>query len=253
MQNEYKIFEVNQKIRSYNANEMRESSIVALIDFFNDAAWEHSSILNIGTEQLLAENKNWVLYSMQFQFFNFPKWGEEILIRTWASGTHRIFATREVEIYNAKNKFELIACGTSSWFIIDLQTRRPMRPNIYDIMKNNILDKRFDNLFGETINFPENMIELYEVTAQYSELDWNGHVNNSNYIKWALDTIPNMYKNNFTKLKDVVVNYLGQAKIGELYGIVSKKIASNKYITSIFSKYNKNEYCRIQSTWEEEK
>jgi len=223
MQNEYKIFEVNQKIRSYNANEMRESSIVALIDFFNDAAWEHSSILNIGTEQLLAENKNWVLYSMQFQFFNFPKWGEEILIRTWASGTHRIFATREVEIYNAKNKFELIACGTSSWFIIDLQTRRPMRPNIYDIMKNNILDKRFDNLFGETINFPENMIELYEVTAQYSELDWNGHVNNSNYIKWLCDALGRDHNRKY-KIGAIHVKFLSEVLYSQTIQILANSI-----------------------------
>jgi len=245
------VLEQKIKIYSYLVGEDMVLTVPSLLSLIQEISSEHVDMCNIGWRKLKSSNLYWMLSKLYIKVERMPQWSENVLLRTWNKLHETITAYRDYEMVDENGNKLLVA--TSSWIIFDANSGKIKRLNEFD---NNLIAP------GNKVAIDENApkipkIELIE-DCKYNEvlpsdIDVNKHVNNSNYIKWALDTIPNMYKNNFTKLKDVVVNYLGQAKIGELYGIVSKKIASNKYITSIFSKYNKNEYCRIQSTWEEEK
>ena len=51
-------------------------------------------------------------------------------------------------------------------------------------------------------------------TARYSDLDMNGHVNNVNYVEWALDSI-GFDVTSKLPLKELFVNYNAEVKLGD--------------------------------------
>lgn len=251
--NEYpKIFEQKINIKSYLVGEDMALTYSSLFELIQEISSNHSDICNIGWRKLKDSNLYWMISKMLVKINNMPKWSEDVILRTWIPTWNKLrtnlMLPRNYKMLDKYGNTLLIA--TASWIMYDANTNR-LR-NLSDFDENLVYAEDEDVIETapkiQKIESEENYQD-YRCIMQ-SDIDMNHHVNNANYIKWALDTIPQACRNNFSKLKNVAVNYLSQAKLGELYGVISKKITENKYITSIFSKDGKNEYCRIQSTWD---
>ena len=59
---------------------------------------------------------------------------------------------------------------------------------------------------------PDTLPEAKEVV--HSDIDMNHHVNNANYIRWALDAVSEKFRQTH-RLTDVSVNFIAQAKISD--------------------------------------
>ena len=65
-------------------------------------------------------------------------------------------------------------------------------------------------------------------TVKYSELDANGHTNNSKYINFVIDNLPSEFQKK--QIKDLRINYSREAHLGEEMEIKAKyNEAENKY------------------------
>lgn len=176
------------RIPSYHVTPQGTASVLALADYFQEAAGHHAAELGVSMQDLLAAGRAWVLAHFRLEIDRLPDWNEEITLETWPSGLERLFATREVVFRDREG--DSIAQGTSAWLVIDTERRRPMRPPsvLYDIDPPDRpapLDATLDDLPA-----PGRVDREQNFSVRYHDLDLNRHVNNVRYLEWALETLP---------------------------------------------------------------
>lgn len=233
----------NFNIPFYSIDFNGKATVQTMLQYFQELAWEHAKILDLGMEKLLEQNLIWVLVRQKVKFKNFPLWQDEIIVKTWATGTDRLFWNRDFMIYD-KNNVEL-ARASSSWIIINMETRRPFRAD--DSLKIEIKDPEFafDDKLGK-LSSVTNEKKEYEKKITFSDLDLNDHVNNVKYVEWILDSYELDYLKQYS-IDTIELNYIAEAKYGEIIYTSSDKI-DDTHLHSVRNDNNK-ELFRAKINW----
>jgi len=206
-------WEISFPLRFGDIDRSNRLTLSATFDHFQEAAISHAESLGIGRETMAKSGQAWILSRMSVVLERRPTYRESVTVRTFPIGWEKLFALREYDIRDSSN--EVIVRGSSSWIILDIEKRRPLRPQT--VMEKIALNKSFATLPGGAIGIPakENLHKIEERKALFSDIDYNGHVNNARYIKWIEDIVePELIENADQMRLDI--NYLGEVKFGEL-------------------------------------
>lgn len=237
-------------VHSYEVDSFHRLNIVNLCHYFQESAWNHAEHLGVGFSDLANTGNIWVLLKLRIQVECLPKWGDYLEFKTWPKGKRSIFALRDFEVFDSKKK--CIIKGASEWVIIDVKSRRPQR---VDKFLCNIPVLPMKNCFDESIN-DINSIDIKEDFIKYrvcySDLDFNGHVNNSQYIRWVLNTYHSGFFIEYLPFI-IEVNYRSEAEEAENIEIRRKNIAPNHHIFSIRKEKSSNDLCRVSIKWRKTK
>lgn len=157
-----------------------------LLLLFQEAAYLSAENLGFGYNSLKLKNMTWVLSGLKIEFKECPKWTDKILLSTWPSGYNRLHGFRDFMIESHKG--ERLINATSEWLAIDVESRRPININDFEITLPDYGERALDEKLGRlnSKRFAEGK-KIYEVKVPYSAIDENGHVNNAEYVKWSLD------------------------------------------------------------------
>ncbi len=165
--------------------------IVSLMQHLQKAAAGHAEELGFGFDRLNEINCYWVLSNLRIEIAGLPKWNDEVTIRTWPSGYTRLIATREF-VGRDQNNCELFKAG-SEWMILDKQKNRPKNLVRLDLG----LPKTGSKAVAEKLDRLEphsGYSEAGRVYVPYSSIDLNGHVNNTEYVRWGIDALRRAFK-----------------------------------------------------------
>lgn len=112
-----------------------------------------------------------------------------------------------------------IITGRSAWILCDPATRRILRPSAFPYAIQNHEDIEIPVGEPEKLRPIEGMERIGERKVVYSDLDGNGHVNNSVYGDMACDVLPmELFSGD---IKEFAINFVKEAKPGDtitLYG-----------------------------------
>jgi len=192
----------------------------AVLNFFQEAAISHAENLGVGREAMARTGQVWILSRMSVQVDRRPRYGETVTVRTWPRGGEKLFALRDFDIRDADDRPAVRA--RSCWLIIDMEKRRPLRPqSIMDSLPQN---EGMDSL-PAAIGLAElsSLQKTHEWRALYSDVDYNGHVNNVSYIRWIEDAIDPALLEQAAQMR-LDINYLNEVLPGETVGIWSARI-----------------------------
>ena len=202
----------NFTIKSYEACATGELSLNSLFHFLQEAASNHAHKLNVGFSHMREMNLFWVLSRIKIEIENIPKWGDTIEIETWPKGVEKLFALRDFIVRDINGNVLILA--TSSWLVVDTFKYKlhridelgvPIPDNNGKYALNEVADKIKPILGINT--------EL-EHKIYYNELDYNLHVNNSNYPAWLLNFYSPIDLTEH-KLKTIQLNFLEEARFGD--------------------------------------
>ena len=175
------------QIRSYEVDFQRKVQPVTLLNYLQDVASEHAKGLGLSVTDLYPRNFTWVLSRYHIKIERYPLWGESIKVETWPSGRQRLLAIRDFEATDEKG--DTLVLATSSWILINLQNKRPLRLDD-SLPEYPVLDRRtIEDDFKPLPVLEKTDIEL-PFRVRMSDLDLNTHVNHTVYIQWALETVP---------------------------------------------------------------
>jgi acyl-ACP thioesterase len=157
--------------------------------------------------------QGWVLSRISVFTERRPKLGEAITVRSWPRGWERLFAVRDYDIRDASGI--PIVRGRSNWIILDIEKRRPLRPQA--MMDKLPLNEGLDALPGGAggLEARDGLVKAGERKAAYSDIDYNGHVNNARYIQWIQDIIEPEILERADRMR-LDINYLNEIKPGEI-------------------------------------
>ncbi len=161
----------------------------SILDSLQDLATEHSELLGVGRDRMLERNIIWILSRTHLQMQEYPMMDETVRIRTWPGTANRFFFPRHSVVERPDGT--RLGAAVTLWLLLDLNTRSVVPPSKSDLT------------FPDTAHLPAPLPlpdrvmrletgERYTVAraAQYSDLDVNGHVNNTRYADWACDLFP---------------------------------------------------------------
>lgn len=158
----------------------------ALMGHLQEAASIHAEQLGFGRLDLERIGGYWILSNFYLEITRLPQVYEPYTIRTWPSGNTRLLATREFEGLVSNSSFLFRA--TSEWMILDRQSGRPknlVRTNLPNLNTGPTLFAQSPERLQPNVEY--RLVQTLQVGR--SSLDLNGHVNNTEYVRFAFDAL----------------------------------------------------------------
>ncbi|MDR3147543.1 MAG: acyl-ACP thioesterase [Treponema sp.] len=187
-------------------------TLASTSDLFQEAAINHAESLGVGREAMVKSGQIWVLSRLSVAWDRRPAWREEIRVRSWPRGWEKLFALRDYDIRDRED--HALVRGRSGWIILDMEKRRPLRPQ--GVMETLPLNEGLDAMTGipASLESRADLRLLGERKALYSDIDYNGHVNNTRYIQWIQDLMDSSLLEHCERAR-LDINYLGEVRPGE--------------------------------------
>jgi medium-chain acyl-[acyl-carrier-protein] hydrolase len=207
---------IRQELTTVQSSETDFQQRLKLSNLFlwlQDAAANHAASLGFGYDDLLKQDLAWVLSRIRVQFFDFPKMGEPVTVKTWPKGVQqKLFFMRDYQLSGADG--QPFVSATSAYVLINTRTRRIAMPGVLDVpVPDNgglsAIDEPLDK-----IALVENLSDCYTLTVGYSMVDIMGHVNNARYIDWISDCF-SIAEHQAHCPAWLQINFLNEVKPGE--------------------------------------
>jgi acyl-ACP thioesterase len=174
------------RIRTYECGVGGSVKIVSLVQYLQEVAALHAEQLGFGLEKMNELDGYWVLSNLRVEIARLPKWNEEITIRTWPSGYTRLVASREFVAKDRDNR-DLFLAG-SEWMVLDKQRSRPKNLFHLDLSLPKIGTKALQEKLSR-LEPHDGGVPVRRLRVPHSSIDLNGHVNNTEYIRWGIDAL----------------------------------------------------------------
>lgn len=239
------IFEKEYVVQTYETDQRGFARPVALLNYLQAAAGEHASLLKVAVADLRTGGHTWVLSRIHLAMERYPRGGHVIRLKTWPATRDTLFTVRDFELYDCGI---LIGRATTSWAVLNLKTRRPVKlANVlplYPIHAERALDDPFSTL--PLCEKPEYELSLPVLRG---DLDLNRHVNNAVYAGWALETVPEEVDSSCW-LADIEIGFRAEALYGDTIVARSEKAGDGEcYIHCIHSSGDGRELARLRTRW----
>lgn len=190
------IYTYNYKIKYSDVGSNNNLTLKSLVNILQESAIAHSDIAGFGINQTSITHLAWLLLNWKVKMFSRPKCNDELTVKTWPTSFDKLYSFRDFEVYDKNNN--LVTIASSKWFPIDTESKKikKITPEISEAYGEPVTKSVFENPFKEKILVPEDLKLNFNYTIQRRDIDTNGHVNNINYIDFALETLDEEIFNN---------------------------------------------------------
>jgi medium-chain acyl-[acyl-carrier-protein] hydrolase len=199
------------RIRTYECGVDGRIKIFSLMQYLQEIAALHAEQLGLGFARLSEIGGYWVLSNIRIEINRLPGRDDQLTLKTWPSGFSRTIATREF-VGKDQNGSELFHAG-SEWMVLNKQTNR--LKNLFKLKLN--LPKVAVKALPDNLKRLEPMNEynqVAQVLVPHSVIDLNGHVNNTEYVRWGIDALSRTSKLN-ESIRSMQATYLSEAFEGD--------------------------------------
>jgi len=181
-----------------------------LLFYVQEVAGIHASSLGAGYDALALKNLFWAILRTHVQITRLPRSGETIRVETWPMPTSRVAYPRSVVAYDAAGNEVFRAI--SLWCLMDTVSRAMVLPGKSGVLVNGTL--RGNELAVPGSLAVKGLQNTASRTVRFSDLDRNGHMNNTRYLEWMGDLLPSAFHREHTP-REFTVCYHSEAMEGE--------------------------------------
>lgn len=194
---DYLKYTEKKEIPLYLCDRFRELPITMLARLMIDVSSSQTQAIsdNKIDEYLKENNLSWIIIQYEIEAKRLPKAGENITIETYAVGYNRLFCYRRFDVYDDKGQKIATALITFAWINTVKRKMARMNSDILEVYGAPMEDKIRRRPAPNNPDEDTATITLFNV--QYSDIDINNHVNNTIYIKWAVDSLGIDYLNQY--------------------------------------------------------
>jgi medium-chain acyl-[acyl-carrier-protein] hydrolase len=216
------VWSQHYEVNSIVLDHQKRLSLVGLLNLLQDIAWIHAEHLGWGYDSLVESGTLWVLSRQKVVMQEWPVWEDKLTINTWPRRSGAIMALREFEIIaedKSGAKRRIGECSTS-WLVLDWNTRKVQK---LDRIMSGIVSREDGVLAitAERIPPRTDLAEIARFEVRNSDLDVNGHVNNTRYAQWVTDTLTLDELARYA-IAEYDVNFLAETGVGDTIVIESE-------------------------------
>lgn len=198
-------------------------------------------------EDMTQKNRGFILCKLNMNIY-FPCHAyDELKVESWISNERGVVSER---LYKVFKDTELIAEASSLWAMVENGSK------IIRVKEYEDLSARDDDTCGaETpkhlrIPEPERLKLVGRRTVYYSDIDMNGHMNNTNYPDMLASFIPAMHYERFSGKKgafisNININFISEAPLGDTLEVYSCEDGGYIYFKTVRGDGKTNVEARI--------
>ncbi len=168
-------------------NPQAEMPLTLLMNRIIEVATNHANSWGVGYARLIEDNQGWVLSRVTIEMTRYPRVDEWYSLTTWIEDYNRHFSQRNMEIQDEQGN--VIGYARTIWVVINLSTRESV-----DISKLGYIARNV-TIHNCPIE-PQSRLRPFEPARtvnyrfQYTDIDFNGHVNTVRYLEHLVNTFP---------------------------------------------------------------
>ncbi len=236
-------------VRYYETATDGHATVQTLCNYLQETAENHAFLLGFSMEQLQGQGLTWVLARLHLKMQRYPRWREKVQVETWPSDVRRLFAFRDYQLTNGQGG--ILGCATSDWMLLNRQTLKPT-PIPSNIVTHCNRDR--GRIF---VAPPVRLADLKRVELEQrfqvrmSDLDINQHVNNVNYIEWALESVPEEIRRSY-RLSELQVIFRSASLYGDTILSQNARIENTptpSFLHQVLREEDHKTLTHVQSTW----
>jgi len=206
------IYQKTHHVDCGDVDYFKKVKISSLFNYFQDIASLHAEDIGLGIVDLQQKGVTWVLIKMLVKIERIPVLNEQIFLETWPLKPKKLEFERDFFIKDING--EVICRAISSWVIMDVQTKEIQKtehfPGTLQTFKS---DRAINERMGR-IKSKGQLQQVYKKVIGYSDIDLNGHLNNSKYIDNIADCF-SIEKHGQYTVDKIQVSYISEALAGD--------------------------------------
>ena len=178
--------------------------------YIQEVAGKHFNLISMDYDALASRGMFWAIIRQKLQITRLPHRDETITLETWPMPTTRVAYPRSVVAYDeAGNE---IFRSISIWVLMDIQSRSMVLPGKSGIEVAGTL--RGGELAAPGSLTPKVLTNHRSRPVCFSDLDRNGHMNNTRYMDWIDDLLPAAFHRSHSP-SEITVCYLSESREGQ--------------------------------------
>lgn len=181
-----------------------------LLYLVQEVSTDHAIMLGTGWESLYDRHLFWAVIRQKVRITRLPVAGETIRLETWPLPATRVAYPRATIAYDAQGQelFRTMAL----WVLMDTENRSMVLPGKSGVDVPGIVRGLELDAPGSLV--PKPLENTAYHTVRYSQLDRNGHMNNTRYMDWVDDLLTAEFHKAHPAL-EFTVCYLAEATEGQ--------------------------------------
>lgn len=242
-------YEETFTVRAYEIDNRKKMTPTALVRLMQEAALQNVLRLKVSVWDLEPHGISWVLMRLNLHIHRLPNLNERIRILTYPAGFEKFFTYRDYRVFDSENN--LIASSSSSWLLMDTQTRRMTR------IPDFILET-FDHRMPNTVDclpLPSDKLPKFErmdrrktYEVNWHDLDFNMHLNNTLYIQWMLESVEDQVLQ-YGYLKELDIQFRMEAVWKERIQSELQKIDNQTFLHRLVRTSDEKELAMMRTKW----
>ena len=183
----------------------------AMLFFAQEAAGQHCLSLGTDYEALAQRRLFWAIIRQRVTVTRLPHRGERVRVETWPMPTTRVAYPRCVVAYDEAGR----ECfrSMSLWVLMDMDTRAMVLPGRRGVTVEGLL--RGGEPGVPIALTPCHPTDSRSRTVCFTDLDRNGHMNNTRYMDWVTDLFPSAFHEGRI-LRELSVCYFAESLEGDV-------------------------------------
>ena len=181
-----------------------------ILYYVQEVAGRHFDRISMDYDALAQKGMIWVIIRQKVQITRIPQRGETIRVETWPMPTTRVAYPRSVVAYDADGNE--VFRSISIWVLMDIRSRSMILPGKSGVSVVGTL--RGNELTAPNALPAKNLLNHRSRSVGFTDLDRNGHMNNTKYMDWIDDLIPSAFHQEHD-LKELTVCYMSEAREGQ--------------------------------------
>ena len=178
-----------------------------LLACLQEVAGEHSELLGASNGEYNGRHLFWAVTRHKVEITRLPEAKENITLQTWPCPTTRVAYPRATVAYDKQGN-ELFR-AMSLWVLMDADSRAMILPGKSGVLVEGITT-------GREVGNPVSLApavggNCVSRPVRYTDLDVNGHMNNTQYLNWVDDLLPSAFHRDHAA-KEFTICYLNEAK-----------------------------------------
>ncbi len=214
-------FHTQMPVYFSQCNTERVLSLHELLKITSDVAVEDYNQLGLPRDFLKEKGFGILVSRCSYRIHNCPKENQIIEVVTWEEKPEALQLMRGYKILDEKGN--ILISGKSSWIVVDIKERKIIPSKNFTLRNPPSVSLALDCDNPKKIIQPENMTLWDTRKIKISDMDANGHTNNSRYAAFIEDALPEEYRKK--QVKDFKINFAKEAVLEdpiELYGFIEK-------------------------------
>lgn len=212
------IFQKHIKVMEYECDLARRLRLSGLMHHAQQMGSDHLGSKNVDYLQMYADGMVFVVNKMKIIINRRPEFNEKLFLTTIPKEPKGVQFIRDT-LFDTEEG-ERLAEVSISWALINPETRRILRPSVFDRYGFQFNPNDGEAITGYKLRPPAGKAVTHQRQVKYTDMDYNGHVNNSVYADLVCDMVP-LERFAQQEIKEFGIIYHKEAKGGQILDITA--------------------------------